>query len=86
MLNIGESIKKRREEKGISALKLADEIGVSKVAIHAFERGAKSPSVNTFIAIADVLGITPAKLLTYAENAKSQKHSVTVDELINGKD
>lgn len=50
-----------RERKGWSALRLADEMGVTGQTIANWESG-KMPSIDSFLDLADVLGVTEAEL------------------------
>lgn len=54
-MNIGENIRKIREEKGMMQLELAERIGVTSSMLSQIERGSKSPSLPLGVAIAKVL-------------------------------
>lgn len=53
---VGERLRERRREKGLSARQLADAIGVSPSMISMIENGRTNPSVGTLIAIVSALG------------------------------
>ena len=59
---LGERIQTAREERGIGQLELAIAIGCTPQHISAIERGVKTPSLQTFVAIASALQV-PADVL-----------------------
>ena len=65
---IGERIKKKRIELGISQQELGDLVGVSKVSICGYEKGNRTPTVDTFILLTEVLKTTPEYLLGHDVN------------------
>jgi transcriptional regulator with XRE-family HTH domain len=56
-INVGEVLKRLREEKGISLRQLAARSGLSPNALSTIERGRVSPSVSTLYKLADALGV-----------------------------
>ena len=66
-LNLGERIKKVREEKGIKQKDLADKIGISYVMLSQYERGVRTPKYEMIDKIAKSLDIDPFYLM-YGEN------------------
>lgn len=61
---IGERIRKRREELGISMAELARRAGISKGYMHQIERGrTENPSADVAYRLAVELSTTPADLL-----------------------
>lgn len=67
MSTIGTIIRKRREEKGLSLMKLGQLCGVSDSAIQRIETGThKTPNWNTLCSIARVLDIHPLEFLLVA--------------------
>ena len=59
---IGERIQIAREERCITQLELAKKVGCTSQHISAIERGAKTPTLETFVAIATALRV-PADVL-----------------------
>lgn len=57
MNNIGQTIKERRKELGITQNTLALLAQVGKNTIVSIERGSKSPSLETLMKVVDVLGM-----------------------------
>jgi transcriptional regulator with XRE-family HTH domain len=60
---IGERIRKERDELGFSQLELATEIGMTRVSIVNIEAGRQRLPIHTLYAIADALGVSVACLL-----------------------
>jgi Predicted transcriptional regulators len=60
---IGSRIKIKRVEAGLSQKELAQAIGVSPPAINRFEKGIKSPSIETLAKLASSLGVSSDYLL-----------------------
>lgn len=59
---MGERIRIAREERGITQLGLAKAVGCTSQHISAIERGVKTPTLETFVAIAATLNV-PADVL-----------------------
>ena len=62
---VGDRIRKKRIELGISQQELGDLVGVSKVSVCGYEKGNRTPTVETFILLTEVLKTTPQYLLGY---------------------
>ena len=60
---LGSRIREIRIKKGMSARRLADQVGVLGNYISQLERGDKVPSLETLIHIANTLGVTTDDLL-----------------------
>ena len=60
---LGKRIREARLRKKITQDQLSEKIGVSLYYIGEIERGAKSPSLRTFIAIAEALDVSTDSLL-----------------------
>ena len=60
--NIGQKIKKYRQEKGISQVKMAEIIGVTPTYVGFIEQGVRNPSIATIDKIARVLGVKLSEL------------------------
>lgn len=56
---IGERLRDAREARGLSAIALSELTGVTRQAIHQFERGTDSPRPDTMARIGDVLRLPP---------------------------
>lgn len=60
---IGARIKAAREAKGLTQERLAELIGKSTTHISVIERGCKAPKLETFVEIANALGVSSDSLL-----------------------
>ena len=61
--SIGKNIRKVREQKGWRQEDFAEKIGLSVTYTGMIERGEKVPKLETFITIANVLGVSADQLL-----------------------
>lgn len=57
-MNLGESVKKLRTDKGMTQEELAEAVGVQTSMIGHIERGMKIPSLAVALKLGDVLGCT----------------------------
>ena len=62
--SIGKQIRRRREEMKLTQEKLAERCDLSVSYMGAVERGDKIPSLETFIHITNVLGVSADRLLS----------------------
>ena len=60
---LGPRIKEYRTKRGMSVIKLANEVGILPNYISQLENGDKIPSLDTFLRIANVLNVTADELL-----------------------
>lgn len=60
---IGQRIRELRKSKNLTQQKLADLVNVTKVSICCYERGTRTPNLETFIDLINVLDTTPDYLL-----------------------
>ena len=60
---IGEFIKSKRLEKGISQYELADMIVISREAVSKWERGVSLPDISILSKLADILNVSVEELL-----------------------
>lgn len=54
-MNVGQNIKRIREERGVTQVHLAEAVGVTQSMLCQIERGTKLPSLPLSAQIADVL-------------------------------
>ncbi|MDZ4837218.1 MAG: response regulator [Candidatus Melainabacteria bacterium] len=66
---IGKTIRKRREQLGISQTELAERAGLHRTYINNIEGGSKNISIDSLKGIADALNTTISELMTSAEDA-----------------
>lgn len=60
---IGKRLKDLRLKKGLSQQELGDLLGVTKVSVCGYENGTRTPSLETFILIAQIFNTTTDYLL-----------------------
>jgi transcriptional regulator with XRE-family HTH domain len=71
---LGRAVRLIRDEHGISQVQLAADTGFMQSWISHVERGARNPSWNNVVRLAEGLGVSPAELVQRAEAcAKSDK-------------
>lgn len=81
---VGKKIQAYREAAGLSQEQLAEKTGLSAIFMSAIERGARSPSLETFVKLCNVLGASADVLLVdVLENGYRVKAS-QFSELIEG--
>ncbi len=61
---LGEAVRSRRKEAGLSQEKLAEQADLSTVFISRIERGIESPSVDNLVKIARALGVRVQDLVS----------------------
>ena len=62
-MRLGETILKKRQERGLSQERLAEQVGVSRQAVSKWEVGDAIPDTDKLIPLARALGITVDELL-----------------------
>jgi len=62
-MNVGENIRRIREEKGILQVQLAQQAGISQAMLSQIERGSKNPSLQVGADLARLLGCKLEALL-----------------------
>lgn len=60
---VGQRVKTLRKAKNLTQQNLADMINVTKVSICCYEKGTRTPNLDTFIDLVNVLETTPDYLL-----------------------
>ena len=75
---IGARIKEAREARGLTQEQLAEIVSLSTTHISVIERGVKGPRLETFVQIANALGVTADSLLL---DVLDQSLAVTATEL-----
>ncbi len=69
----GEAVREARARIDLSQEALADEARRHRTYLSRVERGLSSPSLKTIALLADVLGTTPADLVSRAQEIRSQR-------------
>ena len=62
-LPLGEALKQRRTEKGLTQEQLAEQLGVSRQAVSKWEKGLSEPSTANLLALAKLYGVSVDALL-----------------------
>ena len=63
MISIGSRIKEARERAHLTQEKLAEIVDISPTHMSVIERGVKTPKLDTFVRIANALGVSADELL-----------------------
>jgi XRE family transcriptional regulator, regulator of sulfur utilization len=64
---LGRAVRLIRDEQGISQVQLSDKTGLMQSWISHVERGARNPSWNNVVRLADGLGVSLVELVARAE-------------------
>ena len=64
---VGDQIRKKRREKGLSQVRVAEVCQMSQSYISELESGVASPSIASLLTVCDVLGISFAEVARQAE-------------------
>jgi transcriptional regulator with XRE-family HTH domain len=75
-MGLGERIKVRREELGLTQLQLAQALGVTPQHISVIEKNKRAPSLDSLAKLAQELGVTTDFLITGKENVISDSISI----------
>lgn len=70
---LGENIKRIRQEKNISRKNLADKVGVTEISFGKYERGESSPSLDKILEMAKFLDVSISDLVGDNRDAKDRK-------------
>jgi len=82
MNTLGDRIKRKRKELGMSQTELANKVGISYAQIGRYETKDTQPPTKTLTTIADVLGVSP-DFLIYGSSDEKAKTKLSDPELIN---
>ena len=80
---IGEQLRARRHERGLSLRDLADRLGVSPSLISQIERGLANPSVSTLYALVAELDVSLDELL-FNERRSTERRSAAFEPIQRG--
>lgn len=75
LVDVGEAIRNRRDELGLSQERLGLESGIHRNYIGGVERAERRPSVTTLARLAEALGMRPSELLARAESLGDRARS-----------
>ena len=72
---IGKRIKNARTKKGLTQEELGKLLGVSKVSICGYERGTRTPTMENFLDLIEILEVEPDYLLGRDTKTTTKKNS-----------
>lgn len=78
--NLGQRLKKLREDRKLTQEELAIALGVSKATIGAYERGDNTPPADMLIKLSDIFRVTTDYILGLENN-----NVIVLDKLTNDK-
>lgn len=79
-MNVGENIRKYRKDKGMTLEELSEKAHIPAISIGRYERGERTPSINTLIDISKALDVTYTDLIEGKEH-KGLKVTVKLTEI-----
>lgn len=80
--NVGKRIKAAREHRGFTQEQLSEMVGLSPMHISVIERGVKPPKLDTFIKIANALGVSSDQLLQDEVNNAGEAVTTEISKLV----
>jgi len=72
---IGERIKQERLKRGMTQYELGEMLGVSKVSVCGYETGTRTPTVDTFLKLINILGLKAEYALGLDVDVVSEEES-----------
>lgn len=82
MQGIGKYIRKYREDAGITQEKLAEMLDMSTNHLGAIERDVKSPTLNNFVKLLNIIGAEPNEVLQEVVPVPRKEHLSRLEEKI----
>lgn len=82
--NVGKRIKAAREHRGFTQEQLSEMVGLSPMHISVIERGVKPPKLDTFIKIANALGVSSDQLLQDEVNNAGEAVTTEISKMVQG--
>lgn len=81
---LGERIYEARKKRKMTQSNLAEQVGISNTYLSHIENGSKNMSMDTFIDIANALGVTADELLTDNLSSKDSRFGDRLSEALMG--
>ena len=78
---VGERIRRRREELGLSQDQLADIVGASRQMVSRYENGVREMGIVSLLQYADALETTPGTLLPTVNTPRQGKKEQLIDAI-----
>ena len=80
---IGKVIAKRRKEKGMTQLELAEKMGVTDKAVSKWERDLSFPDINSIPKLAEIFDVSVDDLMQVKTETKENMSKNKVDEIVD---
>lgn len=81
-LTLGRVLRTWRKCEELTLATVAQQVGISKQMLSAYEKDEKLPSIARLMALATVLGVDPAVLLTYRMQTEVQASGYRITQLV----
>lgn len=79
-MNIGEKIKKLREEEGLTQKDLSELTGINRITIGNYERGNRVPNIERIIPIANVLNVDANYFIDMNNGNATSRYKETIKQ------
>ncbi len=80
---VGSRIKEERLKRGMSQQQLGDLLGVTKVSVCGYENGTRTPTMETFLKLIDILDLAPDYILGRDVNVVCEEEEQYVKKISN---
>lgn len=80
IMNIGEKIKKLREEEGLTQKDLSELTGINRITIGNYERGNRVPNIERIIPIANVLNVDANYFIDMNNGNATSRYKETIKQ------
>lgn len=81
-INLGKRIKAAREHIGLTQEQLSELVGLSPMHMSVIERGVKPPKLDTFVRIANALGVSADQLLQDSVDNTNEAVTTGISKLV----
>lgn len=83
-IKVGQYIKERRKELGLTQQNVADRLGISFQAVSRWEKGDGYPDVTYLLELADILQTTTDKILSGGTYVLKNNKAIDVNDIVEG--
>ena len=80
---IGQRIQEARKKRGYTQNKFSEMLGITPNHLSALERGIKIPSLETFIEITNLLGVSASELLIDVSKVPQNGRAIVLEDQLN---
>src|SRR3954471_8659487 len=74
LIQLGERLRRARQNQGLTAVALAQRVGISRMTLNAVEAGEPAPTMGTYLRVMSALGV--AGDLVLVANGAEHRHPV----------